>query len=791
MHLPRLLILNHLRSFLLLAGLGLLPGCQAPLPVIDQLEPFEGKPGDLIRIMGSGLDYRSGLYLNDELVPDTRVSGDNTRLDFRVPDDAEAGEVSIYLATEEGSSNTVGFRVLPAVLSMEPAQADIGEEILLVTNFRKTDLKVLFPQDILTSAASIQDFAIRVTVPDSTESGLLTLLLANGDRVLFEDFYLNAPPVLEQISPATGWPGREVTMTGRNFPEGETEVIFQPDVPASISSQTFFELKVLVPEGAESGMVKVRTPYGIDSIGFTATANPGNFPFIDQLIPSRIAWGCELRIAGGNFLTGNAVVNFSTGTDTLRVSGNDLTISPDGKEIRVAVPTGAETGEVTVTTGLSTSLPATLTIVEMPEISRVIPARNNLGGQVILEVTDGQLAQRVFFGSQPISGNNGAFEYRKFGPGDEIIATNVPLTLTNPDETIYLEVSEGCYSNGVPFGVVTGSTSPNAPLAGASHTVLLPTSSSSLVFINNDWLTVSGKFSDPAAWTVGTTSFEFCGCEDSLGNILLFEPNSECYFIPGGGDGTFGYYKTVGGPPGLAVLCSDYPASFAGRSPAGIIRGSRVEIFGEFVGRINPSLYGAGNMTLSPVESGDQLDLTFPDYIESITPGSGPPGTVVTLKGRFAQESVISYDDWINLPAQQFISNTEIRVTIPDDPDPIEIFGNHPFLLSKYPDGTESNSVNFEIRPPMITGLSPASGPTGTQITLTGEFALRPAPDDRLELQIAGELVPFTVISPTQLSFTIPASLGQPGATITLPVILRYWYLTFLESQPANLTITP
>lgn len=761
-------------------------GCQSPpFPTIDRLDPATGQIGESVRIYGSSLDYRTALYVGDQVIDDLSIASSNDQLLFSVPTGLRAGDVEVHLQTEEGPSNVVSFRVLPSILSVEPTIAAAGEEVLITTNFLKTDLSLRFAESIAPDV-DVRDYEIRVVVPDSATSGPLEILLPGQRSIVFPDFQVKGAPKLEVITPSYGWPGREVTLTGRNFLDDVTQVIFAQDKAVEIQAGTLTQLTVIVPSGLDSGRVKVHVinPYGRDSIDFVSTPIETEGPFVSKVFPSALATDCAITLTGGNFDAGAPSVSFTGENGIIEVSGNELDISPAGDQLVVTVPPGAITGDVVVTTVKGGSPAVALTIVPMPVLNQVLPAKNDLGGQVILDVTGGQAVQSVFFGAHRISPANGAFAYRQFSANDEIIATNVPLSASRTNEVIYLEVAAGCFSDSLPFEIVTSQVSANAPLAGGSQTVVIPAGVTGISFINNEWTSIRGDFRDPDNLNTGLLSWSFCACLDSVGNVWLFEPFPDCH-------DNYGYENLFGA---FDPIPCDLQPEFQGQVPVGKISGSKVDIFGQYVGRVDArnAPYGAKTIVLSPVGYGDQIEITFPDFISSVTPASGPPGTEIILNGRFNENSVVELLFGNNLTiTQQRLAYNQFQVTIPDDLDFVINSALVVEIHTRYFDGTESNYAYFELTGPHITSLSPTSGPVGTTVTLTGDFFLQTPTDNRLRLSMGTEPIPFTILSDTQLSFTIPAILDPGTGSSTYQTVLHYFDSDVLESNQVPFTVTP
>ncbi|WP_198539665.1 IPT/TIG domain-containing protein, partial [Chloracidobacterium thermophilum] len=133
-----------------------------------------------------------------------------------------------------------------------------------------------------------------------------------------------------------------------------------------------------------------------------------------------------------------------------------------------------------------------------------------------------------------------------------------------------------------------------------------------------------------------------------------------------------------------------------------------------------------------------------PPIISNFTPPSGPVGTIVTISGSgFVQVSDVRFGG----VAATFTVNspTQITATVPPGAatGPISIAAAGVTVTSREP--------FVVLETPTLTSFSPASGPVGTAVTLTGTNFLN------VSSVTFGDLpARFTVTSPTQLTATVP-----------------------------------
>ena len=156
--------------------------------------------------------------------------------------------------------------------------------------------------------------------------------------------------------------------------------------------------------------------------------------------------------------------------------------------------------------------------------------------------------------------------------------------------------------------------------------------------------------------------------------------------------------------------------------------------------------------------------------LTSVSPASGPVGTAVTIKGTgFTSTTQVGFNGFG--PASfQVVSDTTLIATVPclATTGPIQVITN-PSL----PDARSVLVFNVTSPapqappspPPVITGISPASGPEGTTVTITGtNFSGASC------VRFNAISARFTVISDTTISATVPPGAAARVATSSVMV---------------------
>ena len=116
--------------------------------------------------------------------------------------------------------------------------------------------------------------------------------------------------------------------------------------------------------------------------------------------------------------------------------------------------------------------------------------------------------------------------------------------------------------------------------------------------------------------------------------------------------------------------------------------------------------------------SSKPLNVATGPVISSISPTSGGYGTMITINGSnfgvVQSTSIVSYAGVTIIPSSW--SNTQIALVLPEN---APNNGNFVVVVG----GVYSNSsVPFSLSGPVISGISPSTGSTGTEVTISGQY---------------------------------------------------------------------
>jgi hypothetical protein len=147
-------------------------------------------------------------------------------------------------------------------------------------------------------------------------------------------------PTISSFSPSSGTAGTSVTITGGNFSTtaASNSVAFN-GTSATVTSATITEIVATVPSGATTGRISVT----VNNLTATSSSDFTVTPSITSFSPASGSVGTTVTIAGTGFDTAKA-------NDVVKFNGVTATVtSATSTEIVATVPSGAATGQITIT----------------------------------------------------------------------------------------------------------------------------------------------------------------------------------------------------------------------------------------------------------------------------------------------------------------------------------------------------------------------------------------------------------------------------------------------------------
>ncbi|MET4074790.1 IPT/TIG domain-containing protein [Hymenobacter sp. UYCo722] len=715
---------------------GLLFTLTVPVPTLSSLSPATGTAGTTVMITGTNLTGATSVTFNGITATFTVTS--NTQIMTSVPPGASTGNVVV--TTPGGPSNGLAFTVtapLPTLSSLSPASGPAGTAVAITGTNLAGATSVSF--NGMAAAFTVNSATqITATVPAGATTGNVTVTTPAGasNGLLFT---VTIPaPVISGLSPTSGPVGTAVVITGTSF-TGATAVSFN-GTAATFTVNSGTQVTATVPAGATTGNVTVTTPGGTSNTA-AFTVLPGA-PAISSLSPTSGTPGTSVTITGTN-LAGATSVSFNGTAAAFTVNS--------ATQLTATVPTGATSGNVTVTTpgGTSNGLAFTVT-VPASTISSLSPASGPVGTSVVITGLNFTGATAVSF--------NGTVATFTVNSGTQITAT-VPAGATTGSVVV---TAPGGTSNGVAFTVI-----PPAPVLSSLSPATGPVGTS---------VTIAGTN------LAGATSVSFNG------TAATFTVNSGTQLtatVPAGASTGSVTVTTPGGTSnGLAFTVAAPAPSLSSLSPATGPVGTSVVITGTgFTGATSVSFNGTA--AAFTVNSATQLTATVPagattgnvtvaapggtsnglpfavlppaPTLTNLSPSSGPLGTSVTLTGTsLTGTTSVSF----NGSSASFVVNsaTQLTATVPA--------GASTGLVTVTTPGGSSNGITFSVTAPVpvLSSLSPTSGPAGTSVTIIGTGLT-----GTTAVSFNGLAAPFAVVNAGTITATVPAGATTGLVTVTTP----------------------
>ena len=211
-------------------------------------------------------------------------------------------------------------------------------------------------------------------------------------------------PTIASLSATSGPVGAMIAISGHDFSSGQQSAsVSYNGITAPVLSWSNLLIMTQVPTGATSGPVQVSVGGVVsNTITFTVAAAT-SVPTIVGLSEVIGAVGDTVTITGSGFGSGGTVT--FNGVPASASSWSNTTVVAQ-------VPTGAQTGPVTIASGGQTSNGVTLTLVAAPTVSSISPSQGDAGTVVTINGTNFGTLQNgpaVYFngsGVQPSSWSN-------------------------------------------------------------------------------------------------------------------------------------------------------------------------------------------------------------------------------------------------------------------------------------------------------------------------------------------------------------------------------------------------
>ena len=334
----------------------------------------------------------------------------------------------------------------PTISNFSPSSGNEGTAVTINGSNLGGTTNVWF-DGIAAPINSVSATSVSATAPANVRTGRISLKTGNGSATSTTDF--KVVPTISTFSPATGTVGTQVTVDGTGF-VGVTKVtIGGANAAFTIVSST--RLTAIVPSNAVNGKVTVTTAGG------TAQSS-GVFsmpPRIDSFSPESGSVGTRVQIKGANFTSDSSVLFNGLKATSLSITTNSISVT---------VPAGATTGPISVVAPAGTAKTTTnFTILIPPVVSSFSPLGGKTGTSVTISGSNFSGATSVRF--------NGIEALNPTVSATSIVAIVPDEALTGP---ISVETSQGVGKSKTSF--IVDNAGPivviNNPADGATLTAL-------------------------------------------------------------------------------------------------------------------------------------------------------------------------------------------------------------------------------------------------------------------------------------------------------------------------------
>ncbi|OKL40860.1 IPT/TIG domain-containing protein [Pontibacter flavimaris] len=387
--------------------------------VDSQFKPTSAGPNMQITLYGVNLASVSSVVFlgadgdeTDNVEATFAAPTKDTELVVTVPADAKTGKIQLIAPGGKTATSEQTFTFVPAPVIASVANTTatdgrtyglVGNQITITGENFGTAQTVTLGNTTLSPTAetntagfvvNAEGTAITFNIPDGAASGSVTVTTQGGEVTWEGPFDVIYAPVIASISPTKGPIGQVITITG-NYLKYVSEVVFLGSSEKEGDNQTVAltaphesdtEIKVIVPTGAETGLLSVTNPAN-------TTTSADEFevvrtPVILSFTPAQGIASTVVTIEGYNFINEGVLtsVTFAGANGGVVTAAYEVT---SDTTLTATVPAGAITGRITVSnTNGSGESPSNFTITQIPTITGISPLKGVAGSKVVIEGTE-------------------------------------------------------------------------------------------------------------------------------------------------------------------------------------------------------------------------------------------------------------------------------------------------------------------------------------------------------------------------------------------------------------------
>lgn len=315
-------------------------------PLLERIEPNAGPPGTLLRITGRRLRDDTRVLLGEAELPiELRTP---TLITVRVTAGVQSGP--LRLASGQGVLEGPRFDVtaaprVPTLARIAPARGGPGAQVAIEGEHfspRLADNEVRFgaaPAIVSDATAN----RLTVIVPDGAGNVQVHVRVPlAGEAGASLPFEILPKLALHSVTPPKAAVRATITLRGAGFdPDPRRDRVLLGDKPLRVLEATSTELRVQLPDDADSGALRMGTaaaPQLTAAVAFEVLRAPSVSGFDPPAGPP----GTELRVRGAGFGSDAEAVLLKLGELPLTLSALST------GELRARIPAAAESGKVTV-----------------------------------------------------------------------------------------------------------------------------------------------------------------------------------------------------------------------------------------------------------------------------------------------------------------------------------------------------------------------------------------------------------------------------------------------------------
>ncbi|WP_257450218.1 IPT/TIG domain-containing protein [Archangium lipolyticum] len=366
-----------------------------PLPAVTGLSPTSGPVGTRVTLTGTGFTGTSTVRFGGASSSRFEVLSD-TQMTAEVPGGAVSGPVTLY-GVAGYSLASVDFSVVsgcaPFITEFSPESGGPNGVTVTVRGDCFTGTTQVRINGIPARFSMGSDESLYLWIPEGATSGPISVRNPLGTATSSRPFTVVPGPAISRISPTSGPPGTQVTITGTGLAD-----TYWVSVPGGSSGSYEVlgdtQVVVTIPWGGRSGPISLMTRGGSAVSTESFTVQAVNAPTLTGFAPARAGPGTEVLIEGSGF-TGLTEVRFNgVKAELFSYTGSDT-------RLFVVVPPGATTGPITVVNTRGSATSSASLIVDSGSavsLSGISPARAAVGATVELSGTNLSGCQALFPG---------------------------------------------------------------------------------------------------------------------------------------------------------------------------------------------------------------------------------------------------------------------------------------------------------------------------------------------------------------------------------------------------------